>query len=372
MAFLEQDAKPLTAGWGPPQQLHAPDIGSTLAAILNNRRLQQQQTQEALTAAIKAQQDRNSSAAYIQAAQNAGVLPQGDYSGMSEKAASDLAQRIQDQTPDTDVDALHQAMARYYNAGADLGGRGSYRGGARGGSMVTVTDENGDPVLGADGNPVQVPAGSRLGQQIVADQGNITTPPSASVASAIAAKMNLPPQSITDTAQHQGMGYVPGGDPGWAKGQTGPVDQQGNPTNYLPVSPGDEPTDIKVSPTGTDPKTQQPYQPVIVQRDTLEQLRRALQGRSYRPQRSVSPNDVDQAAQAQGLQPGPSAPPPASTATPTATPPPYSQSIPTPTPPQGTQPTVLQLRQQAQDAIANGKDPEAVKQRFHELTGGQL
>jgi hypothetical protein len=285
--------------------------------------VQQQQTQEALTAAIKAQQDRNSSAAYIQAAQNAGVLPQGDYSGMSEKAASDLAQRIQDQTPDTDVDALHQAMARYYNAGADLGGRGSYRGGARGGSMVTVTDENGDPVLGADGNPVQVPAGSRLGQQIVADQGNITTPPSASVASAIAAKMNLPPQSITDTAQHQGMGLVPGSG----------VDAQGKPyeTKYMPVSPGDEPTDIKVSPTGTDPKTQQPYQPVIVQRDTLEQLRRALQGRSYRPQRSVSPNDVDQAAQAQGLQPGASAPPPAST----ATPPPYSQSIPTPTPSPG-------------------------------------
>jgi hypothetical protein len=96
------------------------------------------------------------------------------------------------------------------------------------------------------------------------------------------------------------MGLVPGSG----------VDAQGKPyeTKYMPVSPGDEPTDIKVSPTGTDPKTQQPYQPVIVQRDTLEQLRRALQGRSYRPQPKLQP-DPDINNQTPLPQAVPSSPP---------------------------------------------------------------
>jgi hypothetical protein len=329
-------------------------------AILQNRQFQQAQTQESIANTIKQLQGQRSDAAYIQAAQNAGVLPQGDYSGMTAAQASNLAQRIQDMTPDTDVDNLHKAMAAYYNAGAQAGGRGSYRGSGRPGSMVTVTDDNGDPVLGADGNPVQVPAGSRLGQQIIAAQGNITADPSTSVAANIAAKMNLPPQSITDTATHQGMGLVPGSG----------VNARGEPyeTKYMPVSPGDEPTDIKVSPSGIDPKTQLPYQPVIVQKDTLERLRKALQGSSYRPPSAgVRQSDVDQAAGAQGLTP-PDLPP--VVVTPNPTPPPSG------TPPPGGAASgsgnVLVLRQQAQDAIANGKDPQAVRQKFRELTGGEL
>jgi hypothetical protein len=297
MAFLEQDAKPISAGWGPEPKLEAGNIGTTLAAILTNRRVQQQQTQEALTAAIKAQQDRNQNAAYAQALQNAGLTSGQDISGLSGAQATAFAKAIQDQQQ-TSQDKYYDAMTAWINKDKPLAGGG--RSGGRGGSMVTVTDENGDPVMDASGNPLQVPAGSRLGQQIAADQGNITTPPSASVASAIAAKMNLPPQSITDTAQHQGMGLVPGSG----------VDAQGKPyeTKYMPVSPGDEPTDIKVSPTGTDPKTQQPYQPVIVQRDTLEQLRRALQGRSYRPQPKLQP-DPDINNQTPLPQAAPSSPP---------------------------------------------------------------
>ena len=71
MAWLERDARNVASGWAPEPQLHAPEIGTTLAAILNNRRVQQQQTQEALTAAIKAQQDRNQDAAYAQALEGA-------------------------------------------------------------------------------------------------------------------------------------------------------------------------------------------------------------------------------------------------------------------------------------------------------------
>lgn len=124
MAFLESDAKNISSGWPAPQSLSAPNIGDTLGAILRNRIAQQQQTQEAISAAIKSQQSRSQDAAFAQALQNAGLTQGQDISGLSGAQATRLAQLIQEQTPDTDVDALHQAMTRYYNAGADAGGRG--------------------------------------------------------------------------------------------------------------------------------------------------------------------------------------------------------------------------------------------------------
>jgi hypothetical protein len=101
-------------------------------------------------------------------------------------------------------------------------------------------------VLDANGDPVQVPAGSKLGQHIISQQNAMLGAPSASVAANIATKMGIPPQAITDTGVHQGMGFVPGSG----------VDKSGHPyeSKYLPISPGDEPTDIQVSPAGTDPK----------------------------------------------------------------------------------------------------------------------
>jgi hypothetical protein len=116
MAFLEQDAKPIVAGWGPEPQLHAPEIGPTLAAILTNRRVQQQQTQEALTAAIKAQQDRNQDAAFAQAMQNTGLTEGQDVSGLSSAQMARMAQLLADRTPDTDRDALLRAQAAHLGA----------------------------------------------------------------------------------------------------------------------------------------------------------------------------------------------------------------------------------------------------------------
>jgi hypothetical protein len=115
--WLESDARPISAGWGPEPNLSAPPIGGTLAAILENRRRQQEDTQKTLSDAIKAYQGRQSDAAYAQALQNAGLTSGQDISGLNSTQATGLAQLIQDQTPDTDLDKLHQAMANYYNTG---------------------------------------------------------------------------------------------------------------------------------------------------------------------------------------------------------------------------------------------------------------
>jgi hypothetical protein len=128
MAIDLQNPTNIGTGWGRPPDFSAPSIGSLVAGVLENRYRQQKLQQDSIAEAIKEYQSQRSDKAYIQAAQNAGVLPQGDYSGMSAKAASDLAQRIQDMTPDTEMDNLHKAMAAYYNAGADAGGRGGSRG----------------------------------------------------------------------------------------------------------------------------------------------------------------------------------------------------------------------------------------------------
>ena len=81
--------------------------------------MQQQQTQDALTAAIKAQQSRSQDAAFAQALQGAGVVPSGvNVSGMSGPALAKLAELYQGTIPDTDEDKAKQALANYHNAAA--------------------------------------------------------------------------------------------------------------------------------------------------------------------------------------------------------------------------------------------------------------
>lgn len=114
MAWLGLDAPNIAQGWGGPPQLHAPDISGLVHSILQNRLAQQEFQQKTIADAIKQGQDERSRQAFLQAAQNAGVLPQGDYSGMDTKSAAALAQLIQAQTPDTAADALKKAQAAYY------------------------------------------------------------------------------------------------------------------------------------------------------------------------------------------------------------------------------------------------------------------
>ena len=126
MAWLGTDALPINAGWGPAPQLHAPDISGMVRAIQQQRQFEQTNTQKNVADAIKQMQQQQQSSAYGQALQNAGVVPQGvDVSGMSSADLARLSQSIQEQTPDTDLDAMHQAMAKYYSNSGGMGGGSS-------------------------------------------------------------------------------------------------------------------------------------------------------------------------------------------------------------------------------------------------------
>jgi hypothetical protein len=131
MAWLGTDALPIGAGWAPEPQLHAPDIGSLVRAVLENRQFQQTNTEKNIADTIKQLQAQQQSGAYGQALQNAGIVPQGvDVSGMSSVDLARLSSAIQDQTPDTDEDAAKQAIANYHNAAANSlwtypGGKGT-------------------------------------------------------------------------------------------------------------------------------------------------------------------------------------------------------------------------------------------------------
>jgi hypothetical protein len=377
MAFLEADAKPLTAGWGPPQQLHEDSIGSTLAAILNNRRLQQQQTQDALTAAIKAQQDRNQASAYGSALQSAGVVPYGvDVSGMNQAQLSALSSAIRDQTPDTDEDALHQAQAAQANAVAKAIGAGTYRGSGRGGSsanLVPLPDGQGGTVKDSNGDDVLVSPNSVLYRQAtVAQNASLRTPMSPTQAKAYLSATGITGVDALNSAQHKGFQQQPDG-------------------TMAPLTPDqsydDDATHVEITPSAGGPA-------VTVPKAVLENIKKALMPGSYTddtlpnqsPPVDVAPGGGTFPPNFSGFAPGASAtPPPASAGVrqkdvdqanqaPGITPTPIPGASATP-PPASTASganNVLQLRKQAQDAIASGKDPDLVKQRFHDLTGGQL
>jgi hypothetical protein len=129
-SWLGVDTPNISTGWPGPQQLSAPNIGTTLAAILENKRRQQEDTQKALSDAIKNIQTQRQTSAYTEALRNAGLTSGQDISGLSQQQATGLAQLIQEQTPDTDVDALHQAAAARDNALADAIKNGTYGRGA--------------------------------------------------------------------------------------------------------------------------------------------------------------------------------------------------------------------------------------------------
>jgi hypothetical protein len=118
--------------------------------------------------------------------------------------------------------------------------------------------------------------------------------------------------------------------------------EQANPTL---VSPGDPIADPNAKTFTPDVYKQRQSQSDALKQILAEQAR--VRKQILAPQ-GINQPDVDQAAQAQGLQPGASAPPPADTTDP------------------------IQLRQQAQDAISRGADPQAVAKKFHDITGGQL
>lgn len=114
--------EPIVSGWGAAPELRAPEIGSLVTGILRNRLGQQELQQQTVADAIKNIQQQRADEAFVQAAQYNKLLPPGDYSGLSAKGAGTLAELIQQQTPDTVLDALNRAKAGWYNRGARGGG----------------------------------------------------------------------------------------------------------------------------------------------------------------------------------------------------------------------------------------------------------
>jgi hypothetical protein len=106
----------IAEGWGPAPQLHAANISGVLGEILQQRRYQQALMQKNISDTIKNIQSQRQGDAYAEALRNAGLTQGQDISGLSAADATRLATLIQAQTPDTDVDALHQAQKAYYDA----------------------------------------------------------------------------------------------------------------------------------------------------------------------------------------------------------------------------------------------------------------
>ena len=114
--------------------LSAAPIGTVLAAILHDKLQRQKMTQESIADTIKNVQAYRQRDAYTEALRNAGLTQGQDISGLSDPDATRLAQLIQQQTPDTQRDALLEAQTKEANARAGLYEKyGENQGGGDGG-----------------------------------------------------------------------------------------------------------------------------------------------------------------------------------------------------------------------------------------------
>jgi hypothetical protein len=120
MAWLGTDALPIVAGWGGPPQLHAAPIGDLVSSILKNRQYQQEYTHRNIADAIKQFQAQRESRAYIEAAQKAGLLPEGDYSGLGLKGGESLADLINKQAAEKSLAAYREALGGEAGAHGNL------------------------------------------------------------------------------------------------------------------------------------------------------------------------------------------------------------------------------------------------------------
>lgn len=94
MAIDLQNPTNIATGWGRPPDFSAPNIGGMVGDILKTRLLREEQQQKQIADAIKNIQSQREEAAYVDAAQRAGLLPEGD-TGYGGKYGSELARQIQ-------------------------------------------------------------------------------------------------------------------------------------------------------------------------------------------------------------------------------------------------------------------------------------
>ena len=124
MAGWLQNTENIGTGWKAPGDFQAPNIGTLVGEILRNKLLRDKMTQENIADTIKNVQAQRQSQAYLEAAQQAGILPEGDLGPLGVKGASLLAQEIL-RKKEADARAAHlAALTAHVGGGRGRGGGG--------------------------------------------------------------------------------------------------------------------------------------------------------------------------------------------------------------------------------------------------------
>ena len=136
MAWLQVNPEGGLAGWGAPPQLHGGDVSSLANAIALLRQHQTENVTKSISDAIREEAARRAGNAFIQQAQNADLVPAGDYGQglVGAQGAENIAKLIQtDRLRDLQEKlygahaAEYNALAAKYNAYAGGGGLTPYQ-----------------------------------------------------------------------------------------------------------------------------------------------------------------------------------------------------------------------------------------------------
>lgn len=163
--WLGVDADPISKGWGPAPQLQAPNISGLVSAILENRLTRDKMTQGNIADTIKQLQEQRQSQAYLEAAQQAGLLEGVDtekLGALGIRGASDLAEQIRKKQDADSLEAYRgdKLAARISSSGGGRGGGGG-GGDAGGGELNIKYDPYGNPyVVGPRGGVKAITRGT--------------------------------------------------------------------------------------------------------------------------------------------------------------------------------------------------------------------
>lgn len=156
----------IAEGWGGPPQLSAPNIGNLVGEILRNKLLRDKMMQENIADTIKNIQQQRESAAYTEALQKAGLLPEGDYGGLGIKGGESLADMIQRQKAEQALETHRSAMEARIGRGRGGGGGGG--GGGEGSAEPQTVWKDGiewRPGPGGRWIPMKSAGGTKAGEK---------------------------------------------------------------------------------------------------------------------------------------------------------------------------------------------------------------
>jgi|ERR1041385_7834665 hypothetical protein len=270
MAWLPFNGEGALTGWGPPPQLHGGNVEGIASALLAARIKQQQLVQDSLQQAMKDYQSNRAGNAILQQAGAMGLPEAGALQGTGMEGAKgyeSLAALMEQAKLRQMQEKLYGAHGDYFRAMTDWvnsGGKNVSKYGTQ--STVSITDK--------DGNVVNVPAGSRLGQQILAAQNPTLVPKSDSTVNTILRGYGLTRADILNSAGQQGF----------LGGQPLPKDQPWQNADEFVITPQDT-----------------TKQAVRLPKDTFLSLKQSVLGQPIQPNAApgIRQDDVDQ----QTLQP---------------------------------------------------------------------